>query len=65
MWARSIREALGKLAPTIMAREELQAAQHAEQMARLRRAQVDALIVYNQALAENMRKFLVEAGEVV
>ena len=65
MWGRSIREALGKLAPNIMAREELMAAQQAEQAARLRKAQVEALIVYNQALAENMRKFLEEAGEVV
>lgn len=65
MWGRSIREALGMLAPTIMAREELLAAQHAEQKARLARAQADALITYNIALAENMRKFLVEAGEVV
>lgn len=52
------------LAPNIMAREELEAAQRAEQRARLTRAQADALIVYNQALAENMRKFLEEAGEV-
>lgn len=65
MWGRSIREAFGLLAPSIMAREELLAAQHAEQRARLTRAQADALIVYNAALAENMRKFLEEAGEVV
>ena len=64
MWGRAIREALGLLAPNIMAREELEAAQRAEQRARLTRAQADALIVYNQALAENMRKAQAEAGEV-
>jgi hypothetical protein len=65
MWGRSIREALGMLAPHIMAREELLAAQREEQQARLERALADARITYNQALAANMRKFLEDIGEVV